>query len=596
MNKKNIQNTQKGQVIIINTLLFFALSTAIIFAVTSPVIASYQTTKSFSKSKQAFLLANSAAEEAIYKLNSNMTLGSAETVTLSQGSSLISVGDTGSGKIISVSSDASSYKRNYEMTLTQTTGVGFSYGLQTGQGGFVMSGGAGVNGNVYANGDITGTGGPYITGSAVSANISDPVAATSNNGGTIDPPDQINFGGNNTSQDAAQSFIISTSTPVSSVRILIKKSGTAWMNNVTMRIVADNAGKPNKTTLAQATISAATITSTFNYLTVPLTSTVALTPGNTYWIVFDTSKTWGQYYSLGANDNAYTDGVAKTSTAGWSSSNGGVWIPTSPATLDQYFDIFVGGSTGIIQGINVGSGGVGDAWAFEVNNSTVAGTIYCQAALGNNKACDTTRATPVQQPTPLSDGNINDWKAEGLAGGATSTISLASNSTLTIGPTKINGNLTVGVGATLNINGTVYVTGNVTVSGGAKIRVNPTLGSRSIIIVTDGKVVASGGGKFEGSGTNGSYILVVTTSTCPTGAGCSGSNAVEVSGGTGAVVLNAQKGTINFTGGAQAKQATGYKIIMQGGTTVTYEAGLNNPSFTSGPSGKWAIGSWKEVE
>jgi hypothetical protein len=590
------KNTQGGQVIIINTLLFFVLSTAIIFAVTSPVISSYQTTESFSKSKQAFLVSNSASNEAFYKLNTNKTLSSAETVTLAQGTAVITVADTAGGKTISVDSDVDSYQRNYQLAVSAGTGVSFNYGLQTGQGGFDMSGGAGINGNAYSNGDIVGSGGPYITGSAVSSNVTDPLVVTSNNSGTIDPPNQINFGGDTTSQDTAQSFTISTSTAVTSVRVLIKKSGSAWMNNITMRIVADNGGKPNKTTLAQASISASTVTSTFNYLTVPLTSTISLTPGATYWLVFDTSTTYGQYYALGANNATYGAGTAKTSVAGWSSSNGGTWIATSPATLDQYFDIYVGGSTGIIQGVTVGSGGTGDAWAFEIKNSTIAGTAYCQAGSGNNKACNTTRTNPTQQPYPLSDGNIDDWKAEATAGGATTTISVGGSSVRTIGPVKINGNLSVTGGGLLNINGTVYVTGNVSVGGGGIIRINPTQGGMSAVIVTDGKVDASGGGQFQGSGTTGSYILVATTNTCPTGAGCSGSNAVEISGGTGAVIINAQKGTINFTGGAQAKQATANKIIMAGGSTVTYESGLANPNFTSGPSGSWTVDSWKEVE
>lgn len=592
MNKKN---TQGGQVIIINTLLFFALSTAIIFAVTSPVISSFQVTKSFTKSKQAFLVANSATNEALYKLNTNKDLGSAETVTLSQGSAIISVADVGSSKTISIESDVDSYERNYDLSVAVGDGVSFNYGLQSGQGGFDMSGGAGIIGNVYSNGDVIGSGGPYITGSAISANISDPVVTASNNSGAITPTHDVQFGGNTTPQDAAQSFSVSTSTPVSSIRILIKKSGTGWMNNVTMRIVSDNSGSPNKTTLAQGTISASTVTTTYNYLTVPLTSVVSLTPGTTYWIVLDTSTTWGQYYALAANDSSYSDGLPKTGT--WSSGgSGGTWSNTSPSTKDVYFDIYVGGSTGIIQGISVGSAGTGDAWAHDVVNSTVAGTIYCQGGSGNNKACDTSRVDPVQQPWPISDGNIEDWKTAAAAGGATTTMSLGGADIRTIGPIQINGNLSVGSGATLNIEGTVYVTGNVTVSGGAKIRINPSLGATSAVIVTDGKVVASGGGQFQGSGTAGSYILLVTNSTCPTGAGCSGDNAIEVSGGTGAVVLNAQKGTIEFSGGAQAKQATGNRIIMGGGTTVTYESGLSNQNFTSGPSGSWNISSWQEVE
>jgi hypothetical protein len=592
MNKKI--HTQKGQVIIINTLLFFALSVAIIFAVTSPVISSFQITKSFLKSKQAFMVANSASNEALYKLNTNKDLAGAEIVNLAQGTATISVADVSGGKRILIESDVDSYQRNYELNVAIDNGVSFNYGVQSGQGGFNMSGSAGIIGNIYSNGNVVGSGGPYVTGSAIAANISDPVIVASNNSGTIDPPQQVNFGGNTTPQDFGQSFTIATSTPVSSIRILIKKSGTAWMNNITMRITSDNAGKPSKTTLAQATISAATVSSSFNYLTVPLSSTISLTPGTTYWIVFDTATTWGQFYSLGANTGEYVTGISKTGT--WASNNGGTWNNTNPNTLDAYFDINVGGSTGLIQGVTVGSSGQGDAWAFQVNNSTVAGTIYCQAGSGNNKTCNTTRPNPVQQPWPISDGNIQDWKAEAALGGATSTISLGGSTIRTIGPIKINGDLSVGAGSILNINGTVHVTGNVSVSGGGIIRINPTLGAQSAVIVADGRVSAGGGGQFQGSGSTGSYILLITTSTCPSGTGCSGDSAIEVSGGTGAVVLNAQKGTIEFSGGAQARQATANQIIMSGGTTVTYESGLQNPNFTSGPSGSYTIGSWKEVE
>ena len=591
MNKKN---TQKGQVIILNTLLFFALSSIIIFAVTAPVIASYQTTKSFFKSKQAFMVANSASNEAIYKLNTNKQLASSETIYLSQGTAQITVADVAGGKTISINSNVDSYQRNYALNIVVTDGVSFNYGVQVGQGGFNMSGGAGIIGNVYSNGDIIGSGGPYITGSAISANISDPLVITSNNSGTMDPPNQINFGGNGIPQDAAQSFVVDTSDPISSIRILIKKSGSAWMNNITMRITTDNNGSPSRTTLAQATISAATVSSSFNYLTIPLNNVLSLNPGTTYWIVFDTATTWGQYYSLGANDSQYTDGVAKLGE--WRNNNGGTWSNTNPTTLDAYFDVYVGGSTGIIQGITVGSSGQGDAWAYEIKDSTVAGAVYCQAGSGNNKPCDTSRPNPVQQQWPISEGNIQDWKIDAETGGTISGLSLGSQDVETIGPVKINGNLSVGAGATLNIQGTIYVTGNVSVNGGGIIRIDPSLGQTSAVIITDGRVTAGGGGQFQGSGASRSYILLATTSSCPNGSGCSNNPAISVSGGTGAVVLNAQNGQITFSGGAQARQATADTISMSGGTTVTYETGLQNPNFTTGPSGTWSIGSWKEVE
>jgi hypothetical protein len=589
-------HTQKGQVIIINTLLFFALSVAIIFALTSPVVSSFNITNSFAKSKESFLVANSAVNEAMYKLNKGMNISSAETLTLAQGAAQIAVGDTAFGKTISVSADVDSYERNYELKLEAGNGVSFNYGLQVGQGGFDISGGSGIIGNVYANGDIVGSNGAYITGTAVSANISDPVSVTSNNIGTIDPSKQIDFGGNSTStpQDVAQSFTVSTTTPVSSIRILIKKTGSPW-SNITMRITTDNGGKPSKTDIAQGTISASTVTSSFGYLSIPLSSTVSLTPGTTYWIVYDTVNFWGPYYSLGANDNSFTGGAAKLSQNGWSQSNGGTWIDTTPNTLDSYLDIYVGGSTGIVDGVTVGSGGVGDAWSYEVKNSTIAGTAYCQAGSSNNKSCDTSRTVPVQQAYPVSDGNISEWKAEATSAGATSTQSYGTG-THSLGPTKINGDLSLGGGGILNLEGTIYVTGNIVVNGGGIIRVNPSLSNKSVVLLADGTIKSNGGGQFQGSGTSGSYIMLITTSSCPTGTGCSGDNAVDISGGAGAVVINAQNGTLSFSGGAQAKQATAYKIQMDGGSTVTYESGLVNPAFNSGPSGAWNVSSWKEVE
>jgi hypothetical protein len=62
------------------------------------------------------------------------------------------------------------------------------------------------------------------------------------------------------------------------------------------------------------------------------------------------------------------------------------------------------------------------------------------------------------------------------------------------------------------------------------------------------------------------------------------------------VVLNAQNGTISFTGSASAKEATAHKMSLSGSTTVNYESGLANMNFNSGPSGTWNVNSWKEIE
>lgn len=581
-----------GYVLILNALIFLAISFFIIGAIIAPLVASNRATRAHIASTQSFMLAGSASEEALYKLKNQMNLASSETLTLQSGEAQITVATGLDGKTVQVQSDVDDYVRAIHVRLTEHTGVSFNYGLQAGRGGFEMSGGAQINGNVYSNGNIVGSGAPIITGGATVANGADPVADQSNSGPAT-PSQSISFGANNTPQDVAQSFHVATTTPVTSVRVYMKKSTNNWMNNITVRLTTDNGGKPSKTTLASANLGAQQITTSYNYLTIPFSSTPSLNPGTPYWIVFDTNTTWGSQYSLAATSNTYADGVGKTGS--WASSNGGTWSDTSPSGLDAYFDLYVGGETGLISGIYIGQSG-GDAWAHEVVNSHMYGNLYCQASSGTNKACDTSRPGATQQPFPISDGNINDWKSEALAGGVTvGNISYSGADVDTLGPQKIEGNLTVGAGATLNVSGTLWVTGNVSVTGGAVIRLADSYGNASGVIVTDGRVTASGGGQYQGNGLSGSYILMITTSTCPVGS-CGGNNpAVSVTGGTGAVILNAQKGTITFNGGAQAKQATAEKIIMTGGTTVNYETGLADINFSSGPSGSWTIEEWDEI-
>jgi hypothetical protein len=593
MSKINITK-KSGQVIILNTLFFLAISFLIVLGIAGPVLNTYSISKSYLKSKQAFLLANSAAEEILYRLKTSKQLETSETLYLAGGSATINVGTVQDDKIISIDADVDNYQRNLNVQMTKGVGVSFNYGLQSGKGGFNMSGGATINGNVYSNGNIIGTGGPIITGSATAATASNPTASVVNSGPET-PTHSINFGANNTPQDLAQSFSVNTNEPISSMKFYMKRSSAAWMNDITVRITTDNNNKPSKTTVATGSILHGQITTSFNYITVPFTSQPSLVTGNRYWIVFDTGTTWGSNYTLAANNNVYSYG--KIMTGNWASNNGGSWSNSNPNTTDIYFEVFTGGQTGKIQGVNIGSAG-GDAWAHEVSNSTIAGSLYCQAGSGNgSKVCDTSRPDPVEKPYPVSDGNIAEWKSVAEAGGIhDGNLSYGGSDVESIGPIKINGNLSVGSGATLNLNGIVWVTGNISISGGARIKLGPSYGNTSGILVTDGRISMTGGGTMQGSGQAGSYILAVTTSECPDSGNCSNKPAIEVTGGTGSVILNAQKGTIGFSGGANAKQATAHKITMSGGTRVNYETGIAEVNFSSGPSGSWNLISWDEVQ
>lgn len=447
---------------------------------------------------------------------------------------------------------------------------------------------------LYSNGDIVGFGGATITGGATAANGSSPTQHITN-GGVGVPSQEVIFGGqlvwnDKKPEDAAQSFTVSTTTPVTSIRLYIKKYANVWMNDATVRITNNTNSRPGNSTLASATISANNVTTSYNHLSIPFSSNPVLTPGTTYWLVIDTQNTWNSYYMLGANNNGYAGGVAKTGTYGGSS-----WSNTSPSGLDIYFDLYVGGEVGGISGIQNNRLTIGgDGWAHEISGTNANGTLYCQGSSYTNKACDTSRPDPVQQPFPISDGNIEAWKQEAEAGGVhTGDLNIGWEGG-SIGPKKIEGNLSVSGGGTLTVTGNLWVTGNVVINGGGSVKLADSYGDTAGVIVTDGRMRASGGGQFIGNNIAGNYLLLVTTSSCPVGS-CGGENAIQIDGGAGAVILNAQKGTLRMSGGAEAKQATAETIIMDGGTEVHYETGLMDMNFNSGPSGAWSISSWSEI-
>ena len=253
---------------------------------------------------------------------------------------------------------------------------------------------------------------------------------------------------------------------------------------------------------------------------------------------------------------------------------------------------FSAGPSGLIDNIDVGTNGVGDARAHTVEDSTIQGNLYCQIESGNNKSCNTSQADPAVVDMPITQAMIDQWKAdaeleEPHVGDL--TISLPTS----LGPKKITGNLIINSDITMT--GTIYVVGNISVTkNGAEVSLHSSYGPTGGIIISDGRVDLSNNVVFSGSGSEGSYVLLATTSVCPTD--CSGVNAIEIPNNVGAILVNAQNGTVHLNNGVELNEVVGNKIIIDNSAEVTYIAGLANANFSSGPSGGWNIKSWKEIK
>lgn len=598
-----IEHTQKiykfkqGQAVILATIFFTVLSSLIGVGFAVPAVRQLHSAREAVQSKQGYYLAEAGIEDVVYRLKQGMTVDTSENLTLNGEQVTTVTSNSAGGKTVEAEGNWNEYIRNLRVDMVAGTGISFSYGVQAGQGGFSLDNNAGVYGNVYSNGNITGSNNTFIHGTAVAANSAALTTDQSNTSPTP-PTSSVVFRNASATQDFAQSFSTSTTSPINKVDFYIKKNGSP--SSATVRIVNDSGGSPGSIQYTTSTLTNSQVTTSYGWVTVTFAPNIVLNEGTTYWIVIDnSSNSSSSYYTIGAN-TSYTGGTGKVGQFG------GTWNNTSPTGLDGYFRLYLGGLTSTISNITVGTGGVGDAYAHTVNSAIVHGNLYCQTGSSNknesnqNISCNTSLSDPSPQAFPISEANIDQWKSDAEAGGVVSGNYAPTGASSSLGPKKITGNLVLPGNHTLNITGTIWVQGNIIAPNNNTFRLSSGYGTASGVVIADGYISLDNNINFYGSGQSGSYVLMLSTSACPLAGSCDSKDAIELGNNVGSVsdqvVVYAQNGTIDFTNNAEVKEATGYQIHLSNNVYINYESGLINSNFTSGPGGAWNITDWREVE
>ncbi|OGY25278.1 MAG: hypothetical protein A2Z11_02850 [Candidatus Woykebacteria bacterium RBG_16_43_9] len=286
-------------------------------------------------------------------------------------------------------------------------------------------------------------------------------------------------------------------------------------------------------------------------------------------------------------------------------SNGPISGASNSFVKGDAYSVVTGGAAGIDQmTIRESSPGAGDgnAHANRITRTTADGILYCQTGSSNNKACNTSQPDPTPQPLPISDAQIDTMKSWAALGGETGSVTIIGGDTASLGPVKINGDLTLGSNSTLIITGTIWITGNFDISSNSLILLSPSYGANSSgTVVTDGEIeidsnvtiCGSNGGVLGSCNTeNGSYIMLLSTSpnTSET------DPAIEADSNILTSILYASAGAVKLNSNVHVKEVTGYMLRLESNATVTYETGLANVQFTSGPGGTFKINSWQEIE
>jgi hypothetical protein len=272
-------------------------------------------------------------------------------------------------------------------------------------------------------------------------------------------------------------------------------------------------------------------------------------------------------------------------------------------TGDAFLSRNLAGNYGSMNGCRVN----GNAEANNITNSTITGWgKYVTSKAGSTAAGGLTQISQNQLDLdvpyvglPLSQNTIDSWKTWAAEGGTYSGNYTVDGSTQTLGPKKIDGNLTVTNGGTLTITGVLWVTGNLNFSNNAIIKLAPSFGPNSGMIVVDsptdpdayGKVNVSNNVSIQGSGNASSYIMILSTNTGDTTA----NQAINVGNNSTAVVYYATVGMVEVSNNARLRAVSGGGLYLSNGAQVQYDSGMASTNFSGGPGGSWEVSEWQII-
>lgn len=538
------------------------------------------------KTTQALNLAEAGVDKAIVALNETGGSYAGESeVNLGIGEFSVIITTQGNNKIIESTGFVPSKlnplaKKVVKVVVSKGTGVSFKYGVQVGEGGLELGNNNLVIGSVYSNGNIKAGNNNEATGDIWIAGGTNPISDQSSDCESINCQDFLfgrNVSGNNV-LDVAQSFKGSTTAILNKVSIKIKKIGNP--PDVTVRILTDNAGLPDKNTVLSAGILRANlVTTSYAWVDVTFNTSPNLVAETMYWLMIDTSSDSSNYWSW-QNDlgQTYTRGTPSYS-ADWKDGH-----PTwTGFNGDLAFKTFIGG---IITSIEAGNDFVvkGDVHANTIKNMTIQKGAYYQTIINSTAAnYFPNSADPPPKAFPVSSGNIAAWKQQAESFGVIG--SSITSCIATIGPGKVAGSVILGNGCNATIKSPVWITGNFTLNQDNAFTLSSEYGETSGVIIVDGLSEFGNNNKLRGTGAGSSILMLLSTYDSKT----SDIVAVKFNNNANSTFVYADQGTIEPGNNNEFKELTAWKIKLSNNSTINYETGLASAFFSSGPSGSYSL-------
>ncbi len=593
MNKNKKSKNGFAAIIILISLISLVL--VITFSLSVVIITKNKISENMISSAQSYYSAESGIEDGILRVIKSYNYTAINTFDLDESVIDQNITQKDNTTIIESLSSYFNNKRKIKTELALTIDdISFYYGVQVGEGGLTMKNTSSIAGNLYSDGSVSGNG--TITGDLIVATGMN----LDSNGMWDTYNDDLIFGKNGEPTDIAMSFVPASSGTLSQIAFYVKNSSPSHEDG-TIRIVENNAGSPSTIELATTTFLSSKVGSSYSWVNSSFSSPANLISGNTYWIIIDVNSNNNKYFSIG---RAPENTNASQYSPDWSD---GSWIIDVAGGYE--YKAWIGGLATSVDGLTID----GDVYAHEIINSTIEGDAYYQTISGSTVNGNSYPGSPDPPiaALPISDGNIADWKTDALDYGIldSSLCNISIDTTIDGGKLECFAGFNPGINVTVTLKGTLWVEGNFTLSNNVKFILDSSYGDNSGIIVVDnpgnestsGQIIIENNNIICGSqglniaedgcaDSNETYILMLSTH--------SGliTNAIEVSNNADGAIFYAHNGTAYIQNNANLKEVTAYKLSLENNASVTYESGLANASFSSGPGGGWNINSWNEIE
>jgi hypothetical protein len=259
----------------------------------------------------------------------------------------------------------------------------------------------------------------------------------------------------------------------------------------------------------------------------------------------------------------------------------------------------------------------GDMHADNITRSTIGGAAFYQtidiSTLVQGNSCNPTPTfncfpgspDPNPRPFPIDDSDVQTWKDDITNTGTTlslnpddcpvayqvGTYCVTSNATL--GNSRIPGNFYVGNGATLTLTGNLWVTGKIILNNNGTIRLDPSLGGNSVVVIADDIIDVNNNYTIQGSGDPRSFIVMISMSTSFDLA----APAIYASNNSDSIVFAALHGMLKVKNNGALNAAAAESLFLEPNSTVTYNpflAGFTIPGG-GGETVGTSLGTWEEL-